>query len=110
MQYLLILATLISFADAQEMTITEHQTLHRYNNRPSLKNSAEENAHKLHKVDEKRAKKMAQKLCKEQDIQLKLTHKNNLLYYQAKAKNCKIYINAMTGEVISTQVLGGTYE
>jgi hypothetical protein len=105
MKQLLSLLILTIFINAEEMSSMEHQTLHTYNKRPTLKNSSEKNAHKLHKIDEKKAKEIAGKICKEHEITLKLIHSQLYLYYEARTKNCLLYINALDGKLIDPETI-----
>ncbi len=101
MKQLFLLLVLTLFVDAEQMSSMEHQSIHSYNHRPNLKNSGEKKAHRLHKIDEKQARAIAQKHCKEKDVKLKLTHSGRTLYYIATTKNCTITIDALDGTVKS---------
>ncbi len=92
--------TLLTFLGAETMSPMEHQSLHTYNKRPTLRHSGDTHAHKLHKIDENEAKKIAVKHCKEKNISLKLTHQGRMLYYIATTAKCILYINALDGSVI----------
>ena len=96
---------MISILYAEKMTSMEHQGLHTYNNRPTLKNRGEKNAHKLHKIDEKQAMEIASNKCGTDEIKLKLTHSGLYLYYIATAKNCRLYINALDGTLIDPKTI-----
>ena len=52
MKYLLILLAVYSFSSAETMSPSEHNSLHTYNKRSTLKHNSEKRAHQLHKVDE----------------------------------------------------------
>jgi hypothetical protein len=79
----------------------EHRSIHTYNHRPGLKKSSEKNAHKLHKIDEKQARAIAENHCKEKGVKLTLTHSGRTLYYIAATKHCTITIDALDGTVRS---------
>ncbi len=97
MKQLFLLLTLTLLVDAEQMSSMEHQSLHSYNHRPNLKKSGKKQAHRLHKIDEKQARMIAQKYCKEKGVKLKLTHRGRTLYYIATTENCTIAINALDG-------------
>jgi hypothetical protein len=99
MKPLLLLLTLAFFINAAEMSPMEHRSIHTYNYRPALKKSGEKNAHKLHKIDEKQARAIAENYCKEKGVKLKLTHSGRTLYYIAATKHCTIAIDALDGMV-----------
>ena len=60
----------------------------------------EKNAHRLHKIDEEQAKKIAARTCRGSDVKLTLTHRGSYLYYIARTTKCTVYINALDGTVI----------
>lgn len=105
MKQLLSLLILYTFINAEEMSSMEHQSLHTYNKRPTLKNRGEKNTHKLHRIDEKQAEEIARKVCKGKDIELRLTHSNLYLYYIAKTKTCTLLINALDGTIIDPETI-----
>ncbi len=100
MKYLIILLSVYAFANAQTMSPQEHLQLHQYNQRPSLKKSAEQKAHRMHRINEKRAKAIARKKCQSGTIKLRLVHHDTYLYYIAKTQTCTVYINALDGTII----------
>ncbi len=100
MQYLLCLLSLSAFAAAQTMSPDQHLKLHSYNKRPSLAKSADQKAHRMHQIDEKKAKAIARKMCETGTLKLQLTHRDVYFYYIAKTPTCTVYINAMDGSVI----------
>jgi hypothetical protein len=99
MKPLLLLPALTFFINAAEMSPMEHRSIHTYNYRPALKKSGEKNAHKLHKIDEKQARLIAENHCKEKGVELTLTHSGRTLYYIAATKHCTIAIDALDGTV-----------
>lgn len=105
MKYISVFVLFISILTAEEMSPADHQSIHTYNMRPSLRHAGERNMHKLHKINEEDAKVIAEKVCKENIVELKLTHKSSLLYYIAKSKSCKVHINALDGTIIDTQTI-----
>ena len=100
MKYLIISTLFITFPQAGNISSMDHQSIHTYNNRPTMKNRGEKNAHKLHKIDEKRAVEIARKKCGRSDIKLKLAHSRLYLYYIATSKGCRVYIDAVNGKLI----------
>ena len=100
MKYLLILLALYSFSSAETMSPSEHNSLHSYNKRSTLKHNNEKRAHQLHKVDEAQAKAIAEKICKTKKLTLRLKHHSLYLYYDVKAEGCTLFINALDGSII----------
>ncbi len=100
MKYPLLILGFCTSMYAQTMSASEHLDLHRYNHRPSLKHMDEKNAHRLHKIDEDQARKIAARTCRGSDVKLTLTHRGSYLYYIARTTKCTVYINALDGTVI----------
>jgi len=100
MKYLLILLSVYSFSSTETMSPLEHNSLHTYNKRPSLRHTNEKRAHRLHKVDEEQAKAIAHKICKTKKLTLTLKHHSLYLYYHVNAEGCTLFINALDGSII----------
>ena len=100
MKYLLILLTVYSLSFAETMSPSEHNSLHTYNKRSTLKHNNEKKAHQLHKVDEEQATAIAQKICKTKKLALTLKHYSLYLYYHVTAEGCTLFINALDGSII----------
>ena len=100
MKYLLILLSVYSFSSAETMSPSEHNSLHTYNKRSTLKHNSEKKAHQLHKVDEEQAKAIAYKICKTKKLTLALKHYSLYLYYHVKGEGCTLFINALDGSII----------
>lgn len=105
MKYLLPTLVCCTFVYAETMSQIDHLSLHTYNKHPSLKNTGDKRAHKLHKIDEEQAMAIAEKECKEDIVRLKLTHQRLYLYYIAKTSNCALYINALDGSIIDPETI-----
>ncbi len=105
MKYLCMLAVLSVFAPAQTMSPQQHLQLHPYNQRPSLRNEADKRAHRMHIIEEKEAKTIAEKVCHSDDVKLILTHHDIYLYYIAVTPTCTAYINAMDGSILTPEQL-----
>ena len=105
MKALLLILGLCSTIYAETMSASEHLDLHSYNKRPSLKHTDERKAHRLHKIDEAQAKKIAAEACKENAVKLTLTHRGLTLYYIAKTPGCTVYINALDGTIIDPKTI-----
>jgi len=100
MKYLPILLAVYSFSFAETMSPSEHNSLHTYNKRSTLKHNNEKKAHQLHKVDEAQAKAIAYKICKTKKLTLTLKHHSLYLYYHVNAEGCTLFINALDGSII----------
>jgi len=100
MKYLSILLAVYSFSFAETMSPSEHNSLHTYNKRSTLKHNNEKKAHQLHKVDEAQAKAIAYKICKTKKLTLTLKHHSLYLYYHVNAEGCTLFINALDGSII----------
>ena len=104
MQYLWITILLTTHISAETMSPLEHKSLHTYNKRLTLQQTSNNRAHKLHKIDEKEAYRIAKKICKSKHIKLILTHHSLYLYYIASTDNCRILINALDGSIINPTI------
>jgi len=105
MKIFLLILGLGGIIYAETMSASEHLGLHSYNNRPSLKHTDNRNAHRLHKVDEAQAEKIAAKACRSSDVKLILTHHALTLYYIARTPGCTVYINALDGTIIDPKTI-----
>jgi len=105
MKLFMIISILITLLAAEKMFPSQHQSLHTYNYRPTLKKQAEKNAHKLHKIDEKKAREIAREHCGEDAIKLKLAHTELYLYYIATTKGCRLYIDALSGAILDPKTI-----
>ena len=106
MKYLTLLLTpLFVFASEGTLTPTEHNSIHGYNNRPTVKIGKKQKMHRLHKVDEKEASQIAKENTKEEVKKLKLTHSGNILKYRVVTKSYVLEINALNGEILSKKKL-----
>jgi len=89
---------------AEEMSNTAHQSLHSYNHKLSVKMQLKRKMHALHKVDEVEAKKIAQKHCADENIQMTLVHKKAYLFYDVYTERCNFYINALDGKILDKKL------
>jgi len=110
MRYLWIISLLITISNTAEMTPIEHSSLHSYNNKLLLKHRSERNGHRLHKIDETKAKAIAKVICGESIESLELRHVKQRLYYIAKSKKCTTYIDALDGSVVQSKDTDGGYK
>jgi len=76
---LLLLAPILLGAFDATLTIDEHNSIHNYNNKPTLKMAKKRKMHKLHKIDEDEVKKIVKQTVKEDVIYMRLTHSKNIL-------------------------------
>ena len=105
MKYLTLLTIpMFVFAQGQTLTPSEHNSIHSYNKRPSVKMKNKGNMHKLHKVNEEEASKIAKEQTKEDVQNIKLTHTGNVMFYKVQTQSYRIKINAMDGSVIDKKV------
>lgn len=101
MKYLLLLITpLLAFASSNTLTPMEHNSIHGYNKKPLAKMQQKRNMHKLHKVDDKEVRSIANKETAEEIKSVKLTHRGNILKYIVKTENYTITINALDGKIL----------
>ena len=101
MKYLTLLITpMFVFAQGQTLTPSEHNSIHGYNHKPIVKMQNKRDMHKLHKVDEEEASKIAREHTKEDVQKIKLTHTGNIMFYNVQTQSFSIKINAVDGSVI----------
>ena len=101
MKYILLTLLAINLTATELMTTREHLLLHNYNKKPALKEKQKRTAHKLHKVDEQKAKEIVKKLTGEDTKYIKLFHRGKVLKYFIKTESGKtIILNALSGEVL----------
>ena len=105
MHYLSTLMILSAFIQAEQMSSMDHQSIHTYNKRPIVRKSAEKKAHELHKIDERKAREIAEKKCGEKVRRLTLNHSRLYLYYRAETENCTLYINALDGTIFDPETI-----
>ncbi len=107
MKYIWIISLLVNISNTAEMTAVEHDSLHSYNNKSLLKNSVKRNAHKLHKIDEVKAKEIAKSICGEPIESMELRHSGQRLHYIGKSKECIVYVDALDGSLIKKENIYG---
>jgi len=100
MKKIILLCLIMQSIQAEELGNTEHQTLHIYNKKPSVKKTLDKRMHRLHKIDEKQARLIAGKHCKDEKMLIKLVHKKAYLLYDVNSRSCSFYIDALNGKVI----------
>jgi hypothetical protein len=105
MKSFILILLLLQSISAEELNTMQHQSLHSYNNKPSVKHKLKQKMHKMHKIDEVQALKIAQEICKNKKITLTLVHKKAFLLYAVKSKHCSFFINALDGKIINKQML-----
>lgn len=104
MKYLILLiAPVFVIASGTKLTISEYNSIHGYNHRPSVKLQKKNNMHKLHKIDEKTVKNIVQRETNEEVTRLKLFNRSKFLLYDTYTKNYRLEINAMDGSIINKQ-------
>ena len=69
--FTLLLAPLFVYASQSSLTPSEHNSIHGYNHKPTVKMQKKRNMHKIHKVDEEMAKNIAKKETNEDGIIIK---------------------------------------
>lgn len=94
---LLILA---GCGNKSNLTPSQHQSLHQYNQKPSLKPRQQRQMHRLHRIDEQKARAIATRLTGEQVIQLSLRHTGSILFYFIKTAHHELIIDAMDGALL----------
>ncbi|BAF71736.1 PepSY domain-containing protein [Sulfurovum sp. NBC37-1] len=99
MKYLLFTLAFCTTIYAQTMSDSEHLDLHT----ESAKQTDKTQLHQMHKIDENKAMKIAQKQCKEDNIKLTLKHHKKYLYYLGTTTDCKVYINALNGKILTPE-------
>jgi uncharacterized membrane protein YkoI len=92
------------FAAQNTMTVSEHNSIHGYNNKPTVKMQKKRNMHRLHKIDEVEIAKITQEKTNEEADDIKLLHSVNILKYQVKTKTYILTINALDGTVINKRI------
>jgi len=107
---ILLLVPFIIFASSELLYVgetlnnREHMSLHgSYNHRPSIKMKNKRKIHKLHKVNEEQAMKIAKEETKEEVESIKLTHHKKYLIYKISTEQYDLTINALDGTVIKKQ-------
>jgi len=101
MKLLMILVTpIIIFAHEHTMTASEHNSIHGYNQKPMIKTQRKWEMHKVHKVREEKAIKIAKEQTKEDVQKIKLTHTGNIIFYKVYTQSHYLEINAMNSSII----------
>jgi uncharacterized membrane protein YkoI len=102
---ILTLIPLFALASSDSLNTTQYNSIHDYNNRPATNMQKRIKMHRLHKIDEEEAMKIAQKHTNEKVLKLRLTHKSNKLFYHIHTKSYELDINALNGEIITKKEL-----
>ena len=71
-----------------------------YHHKPSLVMNKETKLRNLTKISKKEVQKIANNICNEEVNSVRLTHKEQLLFYHVYTQNCKLEINALDAEII----------
>ncbi len=95
---LLLLVSAALFADS-ELTEEQHNRIHNANHRPSVKLVKKRTMRHLSAIDEREARKRAEKFCGEPVRTVRLTHQDRKLYYDITTGHCHLHIDAMDGNV-----------
>ena len=98
--FTLLLIPLFVFAAEGTLTPMQHNSIHGYNHKPTVKMQKKRNMHKIHKVDEKEVTEIVKNITKEDIKKMKLTHVGRILFYKIQTQNYSIKINAMDGSII----------
>lgn len=100
MKYLTLLLTpLFVLASEGTLTTSEHNSIHGYNKKPTVKIRQKSNMHRLHEVDEKEAANITKQETNEDVQSIRLTHSGRILKYLVKTENYRLTINALDGTV-----------
>jgi len=99
------LLTLSMLHASQELTLSQLQSLKTYSHRASVKNMVEKRKLMLVNISQNEAKKIASKACNDENVNLQLLHENQYLYYQVDSSACTLAINALDGEIMTTEIL-----
>jgi uncharacterized membrane protein YkoI len=103
MYYKLLFTTVILITGcttSTNLSPAEHQSLHSYNQKPSLKIKQIRQMHKLHKIDENEAEKITQTVTGEKVLQLKLKHEGKILFYFIITPSYQLHIDAQKGTIL----------
>jgi uncharacterized membrane protein YkoI len=106
MYYKLLFTTVILITGcttSTNLSPAEHQSLHPYNQKPSLKIKQIRQMHKLHEIDEKEAERIAQTVTGEKVLQLKLKHEGQILFYFIITPSYQLHIDAKKGTILKKE-------
>jgi len=102
---ILIVLVSLAFASDETFSVQEHRSIHNTSTfKPSVKMKEKQQMHRLHKIDEDEAKKIALDETKESVVFLKLTHEGKYLIYKIKTENYRLIVNALDGSVIKKEL------
>ena len=93
----------IVFASDGKLSKQEHNSIHGYNKKPTVKMKNRQNMHNLHKVDEKEIAIYVKELTGEEADKISLTHQGKTLFYKVKTKSYYLEINALDKTVIKRE-------
>ena len=100
---ILLSIPLFIFASGQELNYEEHESLHTYNKRPTMKGKIRSQHHKLHKVNEDQARAITAKNTGEKVKHIHLKHKGKYLIFDIQTENYILIINALDGTIIKKE-------
>ncbi|MDD5372511.1 MAG: hypothetical protein PHO62_03670 [Sulfurimonas sp.] len=99
--FILLIIPFIIFASGETMSVSDSLYFNNADNQPFRQNHNQEaRMHKLHKIDEQKAKSIIKELTQEESQYLKLTTRGNYLIYKASTEHYTLIINALDGTLI----------
>jgi len=97
---LVVASTLFLNAGSNEMTPSEHNSIHTSSHKPAVVINKKRNMHQIHKINEADAKSIAKNETNEDTTKIKLTHSGRKLFYRVTTASYELKINALNGEII----------
>jgi len=94
---------LFIFASGKKLNYEEHNSLHTYNKRPTMKAKIRSQHHKLHKVNEDQVRVITKESTGEEVENMRLTHQGKYLIFRIQTKNYRVRINALDGTIIKKE-------
>lgn len=102
--FLLLFIPFIIFASGEMMTTTDYLYFSGVDKQPFKEQNVDARLYSIAKIDEKKARSIAQDLTKETVLSLKFTHSGRYIIYTIVTQSRKVTINALDGTVIQKSV------
>jgi hypothetical protein len=101
--FIILLLPFVVFASGEKLSVQEHNSIHGYNKKPTVKMKNKQNMHNLHKIDEKEIAEYTLEITGEKAEDIRLTHKGNILMYKIKTASYNLKINALDKTIIKKE-------
>jgi|GEM_PF-1515786 len=99
--FILLIIPFIIFASGETMSVSDYMYFSNTDGQPfRQKHNQEARMHKLHKIDEQKAKSIVKELTQEESEYIKLTTHGKYLIYKVSTEHYTLIINALDGTLI----------